>query len=142
MRIVTLTSGFAKLERVRKFFTGEKLMSIVTIIIQHAPYQSDHKAWDALRFAGAALTEDMTVRVHLLDQGVKLASKIHQPPETEANLEQLLNELIECELEVRACGKSLDDFSIAESDMIEGIEKSSMKGLAGWVNSSDHVMTF
>jgi sulfur relay (sulfurtransferase) complex TusBCD TusD component (DsrE family) len=42
-------------------------MSIVTIVIQDAPYQAGDKAWNALRFAGAALTEDMDVRVHLLE---------------------------------------------------------------------------
>lgn len=30
-------------------------MKNITIIIQNAPYQSDNKAWHALRFAGAAL---------------------------------------------------------------------------------------
>lgn len=30
----------------------------------------------------------------------------------------------------------------AEEGLIEGIEKGSMKALAGWVKSSDHVMTF
>ncbi len=53
-------------------------MSIVTVIIQNAPYKSDNKAWHALRFAGAALTEDMDVRVHLLDDGVEVGRK-NQP---------------------------------------------------------------
>ena len=43
-------------------------MKTVTIIIQNAPYIANNKAWHALRFAGAALIEDMTVQVHLLDE--------------------------------------------------------------------------
>ena len=104
-------------------------MSVVTIVIQDAPYQVGDKAWNALRFAGAALTEDMEVRVHLLDRGVEVSRKNYQAPEGTINLEELLTELIECGLVVRACGKSLDDCVIDEANMIEGIERGSMKAL-------------
>lgn len=50
-------------------------MTVTTIIIHNAPCQSDNKAWPALRFAGAALGEDMHVRVHLLDEGVRLGRR-------------------------------------------------------------------
>ena len=53
---------------------------IITIVIQNAPYKGDNKAWHALRFAGAALAEDMKVRVHLLDDGAQLARHNHQVP--------------------------------------------------------------
>ncbi len=34
-------------------------MKTVTIVIQNAPYRSNNKAWHALRFAGAALADDV-----------------------------------------------------------------------------------
>jgi tRNA 2-thiouridine synthesizing protein D len=114
----------------------------VTIVIQNAPYKDDNKAWHALRFAGAALADDMEVQVHLLDEGVEVGRRGQQVPEGMVNLEELLGELIECGLEVRACGMSLDDCAIDESAMINGIERGSMKALADWVKNSDHVMTF
>ena len=77
-------------------------MTTVTIVIQNAPYQVDNKAWHALRFAGAALAGDMTVRVHLLDEGIHDGRKGYQVPDGAVNLEDLLTELIECGLEVRA----------------------------------------
>ena len=117
-------------------------MSTVTIVIQNAPYQSDNKAWHALRFAGAALTEDMVVRVHLLDDGVEVGRSNQQPPAGAVNLEELLAELMECGLEVRACGMSLNDCAIDEAIMIPGIERGSMKALAAWVKDSDQVMVF
>jgi len=58
------------------------------------------------------------------------------------NLEELLSELIECGLEVRACGMALNDCSIDESAMLPGIERGSMKALANWVKNSEHVMVF
>ena len=84
----------------------------------------------------------MSIRVHLLDEGVKVGHKDHQVPEGTVNLEELLSELIECGLEVRACGMALDDCAIDEAVMINGIERGSMKALANWVKDSEHVMTF
>jgi len=117
-------------------------MSTITIVIQNAPYEENNKAWHALRFAGAALASDMDVRIHLLDDGVEVGRRGHQVPEGATNLEELLGELIECGLVVRACGMALDDCAIDEATMLPGIERGSMKALAEWVGSSDHVMTF
>lgn len=117
-------------------------MSTVTVVIQNAPYKTDNKAWHALRFAGAALVEDMEVQLHLLDAGVEVGKKNQEPPEGMLNLEELLSELMECGLSVRACGMALDDCVMDESSMIEGIERGSMKALAAWVKESDQVMVF
>ena len=117
-------------------------MSTVPIVIQNAPYHSDNKAWHALRFAGAAMTEDMTVQAHLLDDGVEVGRKSHVVPEGKVDLEKLLVELIECGLLVRACGMALNGCAIDEASMIAGVERGSMKALAAWVKGSDQVMVF
>lgn len=117
-------------------------MTTVTIVIQNAPYKENNKAWHALRFAGAALAEDMSVRVHLLDDGVEVGRHGQQAPEGAVHLEKLLGEFMECGLEVSACGMALNDCAIDESVMLPGIECGSMKALAGWVKNSDHVMVF
>jgi uncharacterized membrane protein YdjX (TVP38/TMEM64 family)/rhodanese-related sulfurtransferase/sulfur relay (sulfurtransferase) complex TusBCD TusD component (DsrE family) len=114
----------------------------VTIVIQNAPYKGDNKAWHALRFAGAALTEDMKVRVHLLDDGVQLARRDQVVPAGATDLGQLLAELMECGLEVRACGMSLDGCKLDEKDLIPGIQQGSMKALASWAQESDIMLTF
>lgn len=114
----------------------------ITLIIQNAPYHADNKAWHALRFAGAALTEDMTVRVHLLDNGVNVGRRGHVVPVGAADLESLLSELMEFGLQVRACGMALDGCGIIDGELIRGIERGSMKALAQWVKESDAVLTF
>jgi sulfur relay (sulfurtransferase) complex TusBCD TusD component (DsrE family) len=114
----------------------------VTIVIQNAPYQGDNKAWHALRFAGAALAEDMKVRVHLLDDGAQLARHSHQVPAGMVDLEKLLVELMECGLEVRACAMAMNECRLDERDLISGIKTGSMTALAGWVKESDIVLTF
>lgn len=116
-------------------------MSSIVIVI-HCKAYIDNKAWDAMRFAGAALVEDMDVRIHLLGEGAELCRKNHSPVEQHANLEDLLIEYMECGIKVSACGKSLTDCNINEQDMVTGIEKGSMKELASWINSSDHALTF
>jgi sulfur relay (sulfurtransferase) complex TusBCD TusD component (DsrE family) len=115
---------------------------IVTIVIQNAPYKEGNKAWHALRFAGAALTQGMDVRVHLLDDGVLVGTRDQEVPEGEANLEKLMEEFMEFGMEVKACGMYLDDCALDEGSMIVGIGQGSMQSLASWVNDSDHVLTF
>jgi len=117
-------------------------MTTITVVIQNSPYKENNKAWHALRFAGAALAEDMNVRVHLLDDGVEVGRRRHQVPEGAVNLEELISELIDCGLEVSACGMALRDCEIDESAMLPGIECGSIKALANWVKNSDHVMVF
>ncbi len=114
----------------------------ITIIIQAPPYRSDNKAWDALRFAGACLTQEMDVRVHLLGDGAEVGRRDHAVPEGMADLEQLLDELIECGLKASACGKALDACAIAPETLIPGIERGSMKLLAGWIAECDLALAF
>ena len=103
---------------------------------------TDNKAWNALRFAGAALTQDMQVRVHLLDAGVGVGRRGHTVPEGVVDLEKLLTDLMEFGLTVSACGMSLKQGGIDEASLIEGIETGSMRSLAEAVAASDHVLTF
>lgn len=114
----------------------------ITIVIQNPPYRGDNKAWHALRFAGASIAEGMNVRVHLLDDGVEVGKRGQKPPEGAVNLEELIKELMEYGLEVNACGLALDGCRIPEGEMIPGINRGSMKTLAGWVSHSDLVTTF
>ena len=116
-------------------------MSSLVIVIQSKAYV-DTKAWDAIRLAGAALVEDIEVRIHLLGAAAEIARKDHLVIDNHANLEELLAEFMECGINASACGKSIDDYHIKETDMISGIEKGSMKSLASWVKSSDHCLTF
>jgi uncharacterized membrane protein YdjX (TVP38/TMEM64 family)/rhodanese-related sulfurtransferase/sulfur relay (sulfurtransferase) complex TusBCD TusD component (DsrE family) len=114
----------------------------ITIVIQNAPYKGDNKAWHALRLAGAALAEDMKVRVHLLDDGAVLARRGHQVPDGAVDLEKLLVELMECGLEVRACAMAMNECKLDEHDLIAGVQTGSMTALAGWIKDSDIVLTF
>ncbi len=117
-------------------------MKTLTIVIQEAPYRPGNRAWNAVRFAGAALAEDMEVRLHLLEESVSLARPGLEAPEGMDDVQALLVELMECGLHVRACGRALDTLGIGDADLLAGVERGSMKALAAWVKDSDHVMVF
>lgn len=117
-------------------------MSNVVVIIQSAPYGADNRAWDGLRFAGAALTEDLPVRVHLLDAAVRVAAREQSVPAGATDLGALLAQLMECGLQVSACGKALDGCGLSDDALLPGVERGSMKFLAGLVRDSHAVLTF
>jgi sulfur relay (sulfurtransferase) complex TusBCD TusD component (DsrE family) len=59
-------------------------MMRITSMIQNAPYRKN-KTWHALRCAGAALAEDMSVRVHLRDDGGEAGRHGHPVPQGAVN---------------------------------------------------------
>jgi len=117
-------------------------MTALTIIIQEPPYADNHKAWDALRLANAALTEEMQVRIFLLSRGVELGQKNQEPAGDKPHLGEMVAELMQGGAEVLACGKCLTECSLVDEDLMPGIARGSMKRLAGWIGTSTHALTF
>jgi sulfur relay (sulfurtransferase) complex TusBCD TusD component (DsrE family) len=107
------------------------------VIVQTDPAVDPGAAGEALRFAGAALAEGHAVRVHLLRGAVALAGEGAYPEQGE-----LIAELMAADMAVSACGKALDDAGLGDADLRPGIERGSMKALAGWTAGSDSVLSF
>jgi sulfur relay (sulfurtransferase) complex TusBCD TusD component (DsrE family) len=117
-------------------------MGAITLIIQDPPYRPGDKAWHALRFAGAALADSSAVRVFLLGDGVLGARREHTVPEGKEDVQALLRELMEVGLEVYACGRCLALCCVEDVELMDGVQRGSMKVLSALVNSSSHVLTF
>lgn len=117
-------------------------MSVVTLIIQDPPYRPGDKAWHALRFAGAALADGSAVRVFLLGDGVLGAHREQSVPEGKEDVQALLRELMEVGLEVYACGRCLTLCCVEDVELLDGVQRGSMKILSALVHSSSHVLTF
>ncbi|NIR60263.1 MAG: DsrE family protein [Gammaproteobacteria bacterium] len=109
----------------------------LTLILQEDPSANPRRVNDALRYVGAALTQEMPVRLHLLGPAVRLARR-----DPDADPSGLLAELIEVGLSVSACGKSLDDHALADEHLRPEVERASMKALAQWSAESDLVLSF
>jgi uncharacterized protein involved in oxidation of intracellular sulfur len=116
---------------------------ILTIIIQGAPYGGE-KAWNALRFASASVsaTVKSKVNIFLLGDAVSIGKKGQETPEGYYNLENMLRDLIKVDVEVSACGTCLTARGLTEEDLIEGVHRGTMTGLAKWVKASRIALTF
>ena len=116
---------------------------ILTIIINDAPYGIE-KPWNALRLASTSVTPelDMTVRVFLMGDSVVAAKKGQKTPEGYYNMEKMLQSLVSKGVEVKTCGTCINARGISDEDLVEGVERGTMKILATWIKESDRVVSF
>lgn len=136
--------------------TGEEL----TIIINQAPYVGE-RAWNALRLAITALARNMKVYIFLMDDGIYVARKGHNPPKGTPNLEELLKRCLEMGAKVKVCGTCVDsrgfepereefgfcfigkrEGGLTPADLIDGVGIGSMIELTDWIKNSQKVVSF
>jgi uncharacterized protein involved in oxidation of intracellular sulfur len=116
---------------------------ILTIIINDAPYGLE-KPWNALRLASTSVSEEigMTVRVFLMGDSVVSAKKGQKTPDGYYNMEKMLQSLVSRGVEVKTCGTCINARGISDEDLVEGVERGTMKILATWIKESDRVVSF
>ena len=114
----------------------------LTLIANDSPYGIE-KTWNALRLASTAASElGMGVRVFLMGDSVVAAKRGQKTPEGYYNMEKMLQFLLKRGVEVKVCGACIDARGLNPSELVEGVEKGSMKILAEWVRDSDRVVCF
>lgn len=111
----------------------------IALIVLHAASEADNPRADtAVRLAGAMLAEGKDVRLFLAGPGVRL---LLPPSSTTESTQVLFRELLELGLTVQCCGSSLKSQGM-DHDLPQGVTKSSMKGLSGWISEADEVVCF
>jgi uncharacterized protein involved in oxidation of intracellular sulfur len=115
----------------------------LTIIVNDPPYGSE-KPWNALRLASTAATgeDPMKVRVFLMGDSVAAAKRGQNTPEGFYNMEKMLQALVQRGVEVKVCGACINARGLDPSELVEGVEKGSMKILSDWIRDSDKVVSF
>ena len=114
----------------------------VLLIINDGPYGSE-RPYNGLRLAMAlAKTEGTAVRVFLMADAVACAKPGQTTPDGYYNIGRMLKGLTGRGVEVGACGTCMDARGCAETDLAEGIHRSSMAELATWTLAADRVITF
>lgn len=115
----------------------------VTIVINESPY-GEERAWNALRFATAAASSmvKMKVNVFLLGDGISIARKGQSPPQGYYNLEKMLEDLIKMGVKIRVCDTCARARGLDKGDLVAGVEMGTMINLANWVKESQKVLTF
>ncbi len=116
---------------------------ILTIIVNDAPYGIE-KPWNAFRLASTSSTEEigMNVRLFLMGDSVSAAKKGQKTPNGYYNMEKMLKSLIMNGVEIMTCGSCIDARGLKAEELVDGVERGTMKILATWIKESDKVVCF
>ena len=63
-------------------------------------------------------------------------------PEGFYNLEKMLSAMLSKGVEIKVCGTCINARGIDIPELVEGVERGSMKALVGWIRDSDEVISF
>ena len=115
----------------------------ITVIITGAPYGSEN-VWNGLRLALTLSSSSIgaNVNIFLLGDSVGAAKIGQKTPEGYYNLGKMLQELVERDVSILACGTCLKSRGLGKDDIIEGVEIGSMMLLSKWIMDSSKVLTF
>ena len=117
-------------------------MGGISIILRRPPYGTVD-APEAVRHALGGVTEDMTVRLILLDGGIHTARKGQDTGGTEyQNMEDAIRDCIQMGVEVITDRASLKTEHLEAEDLIEGVRVLNSYELAETIKDSNTVMIF
>ncbi|MEC4676110.1 MAG: DsrE family protein [Nitrospirota bacterium] len=117
-------------------------MESVTIILRRPPYGTVD-APEAIRHALGGITDDMSVKLVLLDGGVHAARKRQDTSGTEyLSAEEGITDCIDMGVEVYADRMSLKEEHLEPDDIIEGIIVTGGDGIAEIIREPGLVMIF
>lgn len=110
-------------------------------ILNDAPY-GNARAYNALRLA-AALSglEGQQAQMFLMADAVTCAKAGQKVPEGYYNVQLMLGKVIR-KGEVGLCGNSMDARGVAQAEMVEGANCSTMAQLAAWTAEATKVIVF
>ena len=114
---------------------------ILTIIVNDSPYGIE-KPWNAFRLASTAASEGMKVNLFLMGDSVVSAKKGQKTPDGYYNMEKMLQALINKDVTVKVCGACINTRGLGIPELVEGVERGSMKILTQWIKESDKVVSF
>ena len=111
---------------------------VFTIVIADGPYTRE-RPYTMLRFAYTALLEGHKVNIFLVEDGIFVGKK-NQDPTTYDNIGKWMKDVIEEGANVKACGVCMKARGLAETELIDGIEKTTMNGLLEMTVEADNVL--
>jgi Uncharacterized conserved protein involved in intracellular sulfur reduction len=115
----------------------------ILIVINDAPYGTE-KAYNALRLANQLTknSPESGVRIFLLADGVGCAASNQVTPQGYYNIERMIKLALNHRAQVKICGSCAGARGLQSTQLIEGIELSTMEEMANWVLDSDKVLNF
>jgi len=111
-------------------------------IVNDPPYGSE-RSYNALRLAASLATrENEEVWVYLMGDATSGAKAGQSVPKGYFNFEALLRLLLSYGGAIGACGTCLEARGVAEGELVEGVQKSTLQTLTDWAQEVDRVLTF
>ena len=112
------------------------------IILNDPPYGTE-RSYNGLRLAmSLSKREGSELRLFLMADSVGCAKTAQKTPGGYYNLERMIKSLVISKIPVGACGSCLDARGFAETDLLEGVHRSSMEELSDWTEWADKVIVF
>lgn len=117
---------------------------MITIILNHQPYDGSDVAWNALRLASTLHKNGQKVHIFLMNDAVDLARDQTQKPEQyDHDLVAMLKKMYNEGVALQVCGTCNARCGIYKNAPYFAPEVSStMQVLADWVSNSTQVLTF
>ncbi len=117
-------------------------MNSVCIISRKPPYGSVDTS-EALRHALGGVTNDLTVRLVLLDAGVHAARRAQDTSGTEYDsIGEGIGDCMDMDVVVYADSDSIAHEGLSESTLVEGVKVIDTAGLSELIKDSDQTMVF
>ena len=116
---------------------------MTTLIILNDPPYGTERSYNGLRLAlQLAKQDDVQVRVFLMADAVACARSGQTTPSGYYNLERMLRGVVTRGGTIGACGTCMDARGLTDADLLEGVHRSTMDELGGWVLEADRTITF
>jgi uncharacterized protein involved in oxidation of intracellular sulfur len=117
---------------------------MITIVLNHQPYDGSDIAWNALRLASTLHKNGHTVNIFLMNDAVDLArEKTKKPDSYDHDLVLMLKKLYNDGVALQACGTCNARCGILKNEpYLDESVSSTMQVLADWVIGSKQVLTF
>jgi uncharacterized protein involved in oxidation of intracellular sulfur len=117
-------------------------MATTLLILNAAPYGSEH-TYNGLRLAGAlAKREDQKVRVFLMGDAASAAHRNQKVPPGYYNVEVMIGNVVRNGGLIAVCGTCMDARGIAAEHLADGCKRGSLEELADWTELADKVLVF
>lgn len=117
---------------------------MITLILNHQPYDGSDVAWNALRLAKTLHKSGEKINIFLMNDAVDLARDMtHKPESYDYDLVGMLKKLYSDGIAVQACGTCNARCGLFKNQpYFDESVSSTMQVLANWVIQSDKVLTF
>lgn len=117
---------------------------MITIILNHQPYDGTDVSWNALRLAKTLHKNGEKVNIFLMNDAVDLARDITKKPDNyEYDLVDMIKQMYQNGVSLQVCGTCNARCGLYKNEpYFDDSISSTMQILSDWISTSKQVLTF